>query len=124
MNTDDILQTQIEKGNVIQGIDADAYKIVFNALKQEPDFKLSDGFVMRVTSTVDEKKSFDWDKLLIAVGAFGFVVVLAYALTAIKPTFTVGIFTFILSYQGLIGFGIVFILMLNWIDQRLISRSK
>ena len=123
MSSDEILQNQIEIGNSASGVDADAYKIVFNSLKKEPQCNLSTDFAVKVSSLATPKKSFDWDKFILIAAGFGFVAALAYALILVKPTFSPGAFTFVSGYPGLIVFAIVFILFLNWLDKKLIKPS-
>jgi hypothetical protein len=120
MNTsDELIQQQIEKGISTPGIDADAYKVVFNAIKKEPQLKLSSDFASKVALRVSSEKSFNWDKFLLIGGGIGFVLALIYAIGSVEATFSFGAFTFLSSYQGLLVFGVIFILGLNWLDKKL-----
>jgi len=65
------------------------------------------------------EKSFDWEKFLLISGGIGFLAALIYAIASVKATFSFGAFTFLSSYQGLMVFGVVFILGLNWLDKKL-----
>jgi hypothetical protein len=120
MNTsEENIQQQIEKGIPTSGIDVDAYQIVFNAIKKEPHLKLSAGFANKVALRVSPEKSFNWDKFLLIGGGIGFFLSLMYAILSVNATFSFGAFTFLSSYQGLLVFGIIFILGLNWLDKKL-----
>ena len=123
MSEDELIQKQIEQGNIPLGIDGDAYRFVFSALKREPNFKLSADFATKVSALTSSEKSFNWDKLLLIGGGVGFVAALIYAIISVKTSFSVGVFTFVSGYQGLIIFGAIFILLLNWLDKKLIRTT-
>ncbi|MBS1487541.1 MAG: hypothetical protein JST43_08110 [Bacteroidetes bacterium] len=125
MNKDELIQNQIESGCIPEGTDAEAYRVVFSAVRKEPSLKLPDDFVVRVSSiALTSKKTFDWDKLILFGGLGIFVFVLGYvvAITGFKISF--GKFSFLASHAPLISFAIVFILFLNWLDKRLIGSRK
>ena len=126
MNTpDEFIQKQIEEGVPTSGIDAEAYKVVFDSLKKEPYFRLSADFANKVSKLASPEKSFNWDKFLVIGGGVGFLMALIYAIVSVEATFSFGAFTFFSSYQGLFFFGVIFVLMLNWIDRKLIhSRTE
>lgn len=123
MSADEILQNKIESGNETHGTDADAYKIVFNSLKQNPQYKLSANFASNVSSRIASKKSFNWDYFLFVAAGISFLAVLIYAIALVKPTFSTGVFTFVSGYSGLVVFAMTFILLLNFIDKKLIRPS-
>jgi len=117
--SDEHIQQQVEKGIPASGIDADAYKVVFNAIKKEPHLKLSSDFASKVAFRVTPEKSFNWDKFLVVGGGIGFLLALIYAIASVEATFSFGAFTFLSSYQGLLVFGVIFVLGLNWLDKKL-----
>jgi hypothetical protein len=121
MNTsDELIQKQVEEGSASFGADADAYKVVFNSLKKEPGIKLSADFAYKVSQLASSpEKSFNWEKFLLISGGIGFIIALIYAIVSVEATFSFGIFTFLSSNQGLLVFGIIFILGLNWLDKKL-----
>ena len=115
------LQNQIEKaGSSVDGVDAYAYKKVFDALKQEPDFHLSVDFADRVIQKIEIKKESSSDFIWFGVGIFMFAVaaLVAIVLTDFKVSF--GALNFITGYPGLFIFGAAFILGLQWLDKKLI----
>ena len=69
MSNDELIQKQIAEGSYPQGMEGDAYRMVFRALKKEPSIKLPDDFAERVAFRVlASKKSFDWDKFFLFGG--------------------------------------------------------
>ncbi|MBS1557268.1 MAG: hypothetical protein JST69_00970 [Bacteroidetes bacterium] len=120
---DELIQHQIEKGDVPAGWEGRAYRIVFNALKRKPDFKLPSDFAHRVAGMAPVRANvFNWDKFFLILGSAGSLVLLLYAILLFRPTLSVGVFRFFSSYAGLAFFGIGFILLLNWLDQKLIRK--
>jgi hypothetical protein len=70
---DEELQNQIEKtGSPLEGLDAYAYKKVFDALNQEPDFYLPFNFADKVVQKIEAKKESSTDFLWFGVGIFMF----------------------------------------------------
>ena len=122
---DEELQNQFEKLNAISdGVDALAYTKVFNALKQEPDFHLSDNFADLVISRIENKREFSKDYLWFGVGIFLFVVATIVAIQLTNFSLNFGVLPFIEGYKGLFIFGISFILALQWLDKKLIKTGS
>ena len=120
MNTsDEFIQKQFEEGIAPLGPDADAYKVVFSALKKEPHIKLSADFANKISLLASPEKSFNWEKFLLISGGIGFLAAFIYAMVSVNVTFSFGAFSFLSSYQGLLVFGVIFILVLNWLDKKL-----
>ncbi len=123
MKHEEELQNQIEQG--IKNHDSDdalAYQHVFNSLKKEPDFHVSLRFADRIVALIEkkeERKDYWW----MAAGIFMFVITLIVTLAIAKITWTTGAFTFIPEHYGLVGFGIVFILLLQWVDKKVIRKQ-
>lgn len=123
--TDEELQRQIEKGDFSsQGIDAHAYQKVFGALKREPEYRLPLYFADRVIDLVEEKtkaKESALDKFWMGLALFAFLIglIITFAITGFK--LSVGAFLFISGYQGLVIFGAAFILLLNWIEKKIVK---
>ena len=121
--TDEELQNKVEKG--INGTSADerAYRRVFDILKHEPSIALSSGFASRVVDRLQRKSSTS-DVAWLTIGIVSFVIAMIVAIAMTGFTLNWGVFKFISGYPGLIAFGIAFVLMLQWIDKRLVRRSE
>lgn len=120
--TDEELQKQMEAGVTVDHKDGESYRHVFNALKKEPAFHVSLPFADRVLARIEKKeeqRDFRW----LAVGILLLVIALIVVLVLTK-SFTTGIFSFISGYRGLIIFGIAFVLLLQWVDRKLIHKEK
>ena len=114
------LQNKIEAGMPVQSDDGEAYQHVFTALKQEPAFYVSLPFADRIIARIEkreEQRDFRW----LAFGIFLSVVALIVVLV-ITNAWTVGVFSFISGYPGLVVFGIAFILFLQWVDKRVLRK--
>jgi len=123
MKHEEELQDQIEQGlRNPDSEDALAYQRVFNSLKKEPDFHVSLPFADRIVALI-EKKEDRKDYWWIAAGIFLSVIALIVALALTKVNWTTGAFTFISEYYGLVLFGIAFILMLQWVDKKVIRKQ-
>ncbi len=125
MNADESIQKQIEEGNIPSGVDADAYRLIFQSLKKEPNFKLSADFAQRVSSMAySQSKSFDWDKFFLFAGFFALTIAMVYAIAVTDFTFSVGSFQFIKDYSFLLIFAVGVIALLQWIDKKLLRVSN
>jgi hypothetical protein len=119
---DEELQNQIEKSALLgNDPDAYAYKKVFAALKQEPDFQLPVNFADKVVQKIEAKKELSVDFLWFGIGIFLFALaaIVAIVLTNFKVSF--GTLKFISGYPGLFIFGFVFILFIQWLDKKLVQ---
>ncbi len=116
------LQNQIEKGLVNESDDAHAYQRVFDALKKEPDFHVSLPFADRILAVI-EKKEEQRDYWWMAAGIFLTVIALIVSIFLTTAHWTAGIFTFLSGYRGLVVFGITFILLLHWVDKKVIRKQ-
>jgi hypothetical protein len=101
--------------------DTRAYQRVFDVLKKEPDFHVSLPFADRIVALI-EKKEEKHDYLWMATGIFLIVVTLIVSLALSNIHWTTGVFTFISGYSGLIIFGTGFILLLQWVDKKVIKK--
>jgi hypothetical protein len=122
MKHEEDLQHQIEHGLATHDSeDAVAYQRVFDSLRKEPDFHVSLPFADRIVALLEkkeERKDYGW----LAAGIFLSVIALIVVLAITKVNWTIGAFTFISNYYGLVGFAIVFILLLQWVDKKLIKK--
>lgn len=120
---DEELQNQIERGSVNESSeDARAYQRVFAALKKEPDFHVSLPFADRIIAIIErkeEKRDYWW----MAAGIFLTVIALIVSIVLTSAHWTAGVFTFLSGYPGLVAFGIAFILLLQWIDKKVIRKQ-
>lgn len=117
------LQHQAEKGLVNESTeDARAYQRVFDALKKEPDFHVSLPFADRILALL-EKKEEQRDYWWMAAGIFLTVIALIVSLVLTSPHWNAGVFTFLSGYPGLVAFGIAFILLLQWVDKKIIKKQ-
>jgi hypothetical protein len=115
------LQNQIENGLINESDDARAYQRVFDALKKEPDFHVSLPFADRILAII-EKKEEKRDYWWMAAGIFLSVIALIVSLVLTSAHWTAGAFTFLSSYPGLVAFGIAFILLLHWVDKKMLKK--
>jgi hypothetical protein len=123
MKTEQELQNDIEKGLASDHtIDTKAYNLVFNALKKEPDYHVALPFADRIIGLL-EKKEEKRDYWWIGVGIFLSVIALIITLVITKAQWTAGVFTFLSGYSGLVVFGIAFILLLHWVDKKVIKKQ-
>jgi hypothetical protein len=116
------LQHQIEKGLVNESEDARAYQRVFDALKKEPDFHVSLPFADRIVALIEkreEKRDYWW----MAAGIFLTVIALIVSLALTSAHWSAGVFTFLSGYPGLVVFGIAFIILLQWVDKKVIKKQ-
>jgi len=125
---DENLQKQFESGDFSNdGIDAQAYRKVFDALKQEPEYTLPVYFADRLVTLIESKenaKEISRDNFWLGLGLFSFVIALIVALVLIDFKLSFGAFRFFAGYPGLVIFGIAFILVLNWIDKKIIRKVE
>lgn len=119
--TDEELQKQIEAGMPAHNDDGEAYQLVFNALRKEPAFHVSLPFADRLIAKIEkreEQRDFRWLALGISLSLIALIVTLA-----LTKAWTVGVFSFISGYPGLIVFGVAFIVLLQWVDKRLVRKK-
>ena len=122
MTHEEELQNQIERGLATHDSeDALAYQRVFESLNKEPKFHVSLPFADRLIALI-EKKEERRDYWWMAIGIFLSVIALIVVLVITKVNWSTGAFTFISNYAGLVVFGIVFILLLQWIDKKIVKK--
>ncbi len=116
------LQQQAQK-NQLSGNDVDsrAYHVVFDVLRREPEFRLSANFSEVVLHKISGSESplYYW----VAFVMLGFVIAAGAAiiLTGFKPDF--GFLKHISRFTGLFVFGAGFILLLQWVDRKLVHKE-
>lgn len=117
----------LDDGTSSDGLDAQAYQKFSDALKREPEYTLPVYFADRLLTLVESKekaKENSRDNLWLGLGLLSLVIalVVAFVLTEFKAS--VGAFRFFSGYQGLIFFGIAFILALHWLDRKVIRKVE
>lgn len=127
------IQNRVISGDITANDpDAIAYRLVFMALQKETVGELPSGFAagivqrLRVRAIRREKI---WERSLIISASLVIFAGLTYALFTVQLSritidFTWGAFSFLSSYSGLIGFAAVFIVLLHFIDRRLLRHIR
>ncbi len=118
---DEELQNKIDKeGSFVEGIDGYAYKKVFDVLNQEPSFQLPINFADKVVQKIQAKRESSTDFLWFGVGIslFSIATIFTILLTNFKISF--GALKFVSGYPGLFIFGAGFVLLLHWLDKKLV----
>jgi len=126
---DEEMQKNLEAGQPATGdeVDAKAYRHVFDALRQEPEFVLSHAFANRVVRALVQQQTEKTTVREYVWFGVGIVLLLAAFITAIVLTdfkFNVGVFSALKSYRGLLLFAIVFITLLHLLDRRLLRNKR
>ena len=104
--------------------DGRAYRQVFQALSTPPRYSLPDAFADKVLRKVEQKEqrslrvTYAWlvAGIVLLMGACAAAVVLT------GFTFEAGFLRNMADYKGLLAFGVAFVLLLHWVDKRLIHR--
>jgi len=124
---DEDLKNQFDHGDFPgEGIDAQAHQKIVDALKRE-EYTLPVYFADRLVTLIESKeraKEISRDNLWLGLGLFSMVIalVVAFVLTDFKAS--VGAFQFFAGHRGLIFFGIFFILVLHWVDKKILRKVE
>jgi hypothetical protein len=122
------LQKNIEAGVNLPAddINTKAYLHVFDALKKEPEYKLSANFAESVTARIKAKnqRGLSGDIFWFGVGIILVIIsgAVAIAYSGFKPD--LGFLSGAASFKGVLIFGAVFIIALNWIDRNFIRKQQ
>ena len=120
---DEELQNKLLAGTADDSVDGVAYKKVFHALSTEPDFNLPINFADNVIRQIESKEatSTAHEMRWLAAGIFLLFIgaLVGAILSGFKPSF--GAFKFWASYPGLLVFGLAFILLIQWLDKKLVK---
>lgn len=118
------LQKRIEEGQMPKGDESDvrAYGEIFRVLKKEPGFELPSNFADRVVGRVMEKRTRDLSKEYFWFGAGIVFLAVSFLATVYFTGFSpdLGFLKSMADYKGLVIFGALFIVLLNWLDKRLV----
>ncbi|MBI3219747.1 MAG: hypothetical protein HYZ44_09565 [Bacteroidetes bacterium] len=124
---EELMQQQIEDGKPLSAnADSRAYQKVFDTLKQEPDFVLpahfEDKIIQRIEASqkLSERKETYW--LMAGVSVMIIASIIGAVLVGFKPSF--GAFAFLSRYTGLFIFGIAFVILLQWLDRKIVHRHS
>ena len=124
--TDEELQNSIEGNPVGESLEERSYRKVFKALQKEPSFQLTPHFAnqvmskLKLNSGVSSQRDIYW----LSAGIAGFIVAMIVTVALTDFRFTLGGLKFIAGYRGLFVFGILFILGLQWIDKRIVQKTR
>jgi hypothetical protein len=120
------LQKNIELGIYTNAdeLDVKAYEEVFARLRKKPDVHLSEGFADRVIVRIQEKqkRQASHDFIWLAFGVFLLAIssIVATVLSGFQPS--LGFLKGMSAYGGVFAFGVIFILLLNRLDKKLLTR--
>jgi hypothetical protein len=100
-----------------------AFSKVDRALQREPGFRLPPDFSDRVIARIETKPESSKDMVWLGAGIFAFIIaaIVAVAFTDFKLNF--GVLKFISGYPGLVAFGVLFVIVLQWIDKKVIQKK-
>lgn len=122
MNTEEELQNNLLSDISDDSLDGAAYKKVFKALSQEPDFNLPINFADQIILQIERKeaKSVTHEMYWLIAGIFILLIaaLISALLVGFKPSF--GVFKFLAGYPGLFVFGLAFVLLIQWLDKKLV----
>lgn len=126
MKNEDELQRSVEQGDVASDMDSKAYEIVFQALKKEPETKLSPNFSDRIVEIAARRSSGSASKefIWLGLGVFLLIVAMIVVMTKITMPKDFGFLSSMSSYAGLFVFGLIFIAFLNYLDRRFIHQNR
>lgn len=125
---DEKLQESIERGDLnLTDLDSRAYKIVFGALKKDPDTALKTQFadsVIKKIMSVKERHAVRMDYLWLSAGVFVLFVtaIITIILTNFRPA--LGAFQFIVNYGGLLIVAGFLIGFFQWIDKKVLVHKS
>jgi len=127
-NRDEELNKEFDRGDFSnEGIDARVYQRIIDGLTREPEYTLPIYFADRLVTLIEAKekaKEVSRDNLWLGLGLFSFVIALIVALVFTSFNASVGAFRFLKGYQGLIFFGIAFVLLLHWVDRKILRKVE
>jgi hypothetical protein len=125
---DEELQKSLELGQIPQGDDLDlsAYRAVFKALEKAPESGLSKNFADKIVAKViaKRKKSESRDFFWFGVGIFCLVITFIIVFAIAAPKLHLGFLRDMSGYSGLLVFGVVFLLALNWLDKKMVGQKN
>lgn len=125
---EEALQNNIEAGWPTNADDADvkAYREVFRALGTPPEASLPNNFADRIVARIEEKRKRESKKDVIWFASGIAVMVLVFVATILYTgfKFDLGFLNDMSGYAGLFIFGVAFVLLLNILDKKLVTKSE
>jgi hypothetical protein len=120
------LQNRIERGGSAHGMDARAYRHVFQALGKELDYELPADFAAKVANRilVRDEKRLSSEYIWFAAGILCLAAAFIWTIVFIGFQLDFGFLNGMAAYKGLAIFGIVFIIGLNWLDRKLLREGR
>jgi hypothetical protein len=120
---DEELQHKLLSGLADDSIDGYSYKRIFYVLSKEPNFELPINFADTVLKQIEtkEQKSTAREMGWLAAGIFVLLVgaIVGALKSGFKPSF--GAYKFWASYPGLLVFGVTLILLIHWLDRKIVK---
>jgi hypothetical protein len=102
-------------------------EVVSRALEKGTTFGLPQDFADRVVRKIQQEslqKETQRDRWWLIAGIISMIGAVVFAFTNVDFKPSVGVFTFFKGYSGLVIFGVVFIIILQVIDKRIISHRS
>jgi len=102
-------------------------EVVSEALRNDDTFELPHGFADRVVAVIRQKaiqREARRDRWWLVAGVASIIIALVVVFTKVEFKPSVGVFTFIQGYWGLIIFGVLFVITLHIIDKRLLKKQE
>jgi hypothetical protein len=100
-----------------------AFSAVDRSMRREPEFRLPADFSDRVIAKIETRSDSSRDIVWFGAGIFAFIIaaIVAVVFTDFKLNF--GVLKFISGYPGFVAFGVLFILVLQWVDKKVIQKK-
>ena len=122
------IQRNLEQGKTPKGdgLDVKAYQEIFRALQKDPRHDLPSDFASRVAARVVARHQSRISRDYFWFGAGMLFLVIAFLATVLFTgfRFDFGFLNVMADYKGLVIFGIAFIVLLNWLDKRLVKEKQ
>jgi hypothetical protein len=130
---DEKLQKKIEAGdlNLESGIDADAYRTVFNALKTNPDGQLKNSLADKVIQKLiaakerrEYRKDMFWFFAALLALVAGMVLCVGFILPYLKLDNVSHGLSGLIQYKGLILVTVIMLGVFSWLDKKLLKQPQ
>jgi multidrug transporter EmrE-like cation transporter len=124
MNTEEELQHRLEQGVPLEdSLNARAYSLVFEVLKQEPQFQLPAHFADQVVNKINVKKSNSYDHFWLGLGILSFFLGSFVCLSLTGIELNMRPFKFLSGYAGFILFGVALITAIQLLDRKIAHKG-
>ncbi len=126
--SDEKLQESIEQGRYDSAdLDSQAYKIVFDVIKKEPETQLHPQFSDRIISRIvmaDENRAVRRDFIWLGIGIFVLIVTAIVTIVLMGFQLNPGAFKFIDNYGGLLIFAAFLIGVFHWVEKKILPHKR